>query len=71
MSREEEIEEVMRRTNLLYPEAAAVVARRHGQDVSEITGPDGPLTEEQRRRLGLGRSLAAIDDQGAHNTSKA
>jgi hypothetical protein len=63
VSREEEIEEVLRRTNLLYPEPAAVVARLHGEDVSEITGPDGPLTEEQRRRLGVGQSLAAATNR--------
>ena len=46
VSREEEIKEVMLRTNLLYPEAAALVARRYGEDVSDITGPDGPLSDE-------------------------
>jgi hypothetical protein len=71
MSRDEEIEEVMRRTNLLYPEAAALVARRHGEHVSEFTGPDGPLTDEQRRRLGLGRSLADLPDGSADSASKA
>jgi hypothetical protein len=58
LSREAEIEEVVRRTNLPYPEAAALVALRHGEDVSDIVGRNGPLTDEQRRRLGLGRSLA-------------
>ncbi|HKG26125.1 MAG TPA: hypothetical protein VKB09_10785 [Thermomicrobiales bacterium] len=58
MSRQAEIEEVMRTTNLLYPEAAAAVARRYGEDVSDIVGPDGrPLSPEQKRRLGLGRSI--------------
>jgi hypothetical protein len=60
MSRDEEIPEVMRRTNLHYPEAAALVARRYGEDVSDLTGPDGLLTDEQRCRLGLGRSLEDI-----------
>lgn len=58
VSRQAEIEEVMRTTNLLYPEAAAAVARRYGEDVSDIVGPDGdPLTPEQKRRLGMGRSI--------------
>ena len=58
LSREEEILEVMRTTNLLRVEAAALVARRHGEDVSDIVGVDGPLTVEQKRKLGIGRSLA-------------
>jgi hypothetical protein len=70
LSREEEILEVMRTTNLLRVEAAALVARRHGEDVSDIVGREGrPLTGEQKRKLGMGRSLAefvktgvAIDD---------
>jgi len=60
LSREAEIEDVMRRTNLPHPEAAALVALRHGEDVSDIVAPDGPLSDEQRRRLGLGRSLAEL-----------
>jgi hypothetical protein len=57
-----EIEEVMRTTNLMRPEAAALVARRHGKDVSDIVGPGGrPLTAEERVRLGLGRSFADYD----------
>lgn len=58
LSREEEILEVMRTTNLLRVEAAALVARRHGEDVSDILGREGPLTREQKRQLGMGRSLA-------------
>jgi hypothetical protein len=60
LSREAEIEEVMRTTNLMRPEATAVVASRHGEDVSDIVGPDGSLTDEERERLGLGRSLADL-----------
>lgn len=60
LSREAEIEEVMRTTNLMRIEAAALVAGRHGEDVSDIVGPDGPLSEEQRRRLGLGWSIADL-----------
>lgn len=71
MSRDEEIKEVMRRTNLRYPEAAALVARRYGEDVSDITGPDGPLTDEQRRRLGLGQSLADVLDSEPGNQNDA
>ena len=60
LSREAEVEEVMRTTNLMDVEAAAAVASRYGEDVSDIVGPDGPLTEEQRRRLGMGRSIADL-----------
>jgi hypothetical protein len=55
---EAEIGEVMRTTNLMRVEAAAIVARRYGETVDEIVGTGGPLTDEQRRRLGLGGSLA-------------
>ena len=58
LSHEVEIEAVMRRTSLPHPEAAALVALRHGADVSDVVAPDGPLSDEQRGRLGLGRSLA-------------
>lgn len=60
LSHEAEIEEVMRTTNLMRVEAAALVARRHGEDVSDIVGPHGPLTDDERRRLGLGASLADL-----------
>jgi hypothetical protein len=68
VSRRTEIEEVMRTTNLLYPEAAAAVARRYGEDVSDIVGPDGrPLSPEQKRRLGLGRSIMeCVDSESEH-----
>ena len=55
---EAEIAEVMRTTNLMRIDAAALVARRHGENVDDIVGPDGPLTDEQKRQLGLGGSLA-------------
>lgn len=55
-----EVDEVVRTTNLLRIEAAALVARRHGEDVSDIVGTSGPLTVEQRKRLGLGTSLAEL-----------
>ena len=67
LSREAEIEEVMRATNLPRLEATALVARRHGEDVGDIVGPGGPLTDEQRRRLGLGRSLVNLADAEAGN----
>lgn len=72
LSREAEIDEIVRRTNLPRPEAAALVARRHGEDVGDIVGPDGPLTDEQRRRLGLGRSLAdlAESEPGDQNDAR-
>ena len=60
VSREAEIEEVMRTTNLLRLEAAVIVARRRGEDVADIIGADGPLTADQRQRLGLGQSLEAF-----------
>ena len=63
--REVEIKEVMLRTNFLYPEAAALVARRYGEDVSDVFGPDGPLTDEQRQRLGLGESLADVAESAS------
>jgi hypothetical protein len=64
LSREDEILEVMRTTNLLRVEAAALVARRHGEDVSDIGGKDGPLTDEQKRQIGMGRSLADFAKSG-------
>jgi hypothetical protein len=57
LTREEQVLEVMRTTNLLRPEAEAAVASRYGEDISDIVGIDGPLTPEQKRRLGLGRSI--------------
>ncbi len=60
LSREAEVEEVMRTTNLMRLEAAAVVARRHSEDVSDIVGTSGPLTEPERERVALGRSLADL-----------
>ena len=63
LSREAEIKEIMNRTNLPYPEAAMLVALRHGEDVSDIVGRNGPLTEGHRRRLGLGRSLAEYSER--------
>jgi hypothetical protein len=71
VSRRAEIEEVMRTTNLLYPEAAAAVARRYGEDVSDIVGPDGrPLTPEQKRRLGMGRSIVEFMESEAETTAE-
>jgi hypothetical protein len=70
LSRDAEIQEVMRTTNLLWVEAAALVARRHGEDVSDIVGIDGPLTAEQKRRLGLGRSLAEFVETEAEETGR-
>jgi hypothetical protein len=58
VSYEAEIEEIMRTSTLMRVEAAAIVARRHGENVDEIVGTTGPLTDEQKRRLGLGGSLA-------------
>jgi hypothetical protein len=57
---EAEIEAVMRTTHLMRIDAAALVARRHGENVDEIVGTKGPLTDEQKRRLGLGGSLADV-----------
>ena len=59
VSYEAEGEEVMQTTNLMRVEAAAIVARLHGENVDEIVGRRGPLTDEQRRRLGLVGSVAA------------
>ena len=71
MSREAEIEEVMRTTNLMPIEAAALVAARHAEDVGDVVGPDGPLTAEQRKRFGLDDSILdlvpAESVGGAHN----
>lgn len=55
-----EIDEVVRTTNLMRIEAAALVARRHGENVDDSVGEDGPLSDEDRERLGLGRSLADL-----------
>ncbi len=60
LHRTAEIDEVVRTTNLLWIEAAALVARRHGEDVSDIVGTSGPLTDQQREHLGLGTSLAEL-----------
>ena len=72
LTREEQVLEVMRTTNLMRPEAEAAVATRYGEDISDIVGIDGPLTPEEKRRLGLGRSIVefmesdieASDDAG-------
>lgn len=58
LTREEQLLEVTRTTNLMRPEAEAAVATRYGEDISDIVNIDGsPLTPEQKRRLGLGRSI--------------
>jgi hypothetical protein len=58
MTREEQVLEVMRTTNLMRPEAEAAVATRYGEDISDIVNIDGsPLTPEQKQRLGLGHSI--------------
>jgi hypothetical protein len=72
LTREEQVLEVMRTTNLMRPEAEAAVATRYGEDISDIVGIDGPLTPEEKRRLGLARSIVefmesdieASDDAG-------
>ena len=33
------------------------MAAYFGEDISDIVGIDGPLTPEQKQRLGLGRSI--------------
>ncbi|HEY7030790.1 MAG TPA: hypothetical protein VH482_05665 [Thermomicrobiales bacterium] len=56
-TREEQVLEVMRTTNLMRPEAEAAVASRYCEDISDIWGVDGPLTPVEKRRLGMGRSI--------------
>jgi hypothetical protein len=71
-TREEQTLEVMRTTNLMRPEAEAAVARRYGEDVSDIVGPDGrPLTPEQKRQLGLGRSIVEFMDSESEASVEA
>ena len=57
LTREQMIRELMRMTNLMEPEAEAAVDAYFGEDISDIVGIDGPLTPEEKRRLGLGRSI--------------
>jgi hypothetical protein len=56
---EREIDDLMRRSNLMRPEAATAVLRAHGVIVSDLQ-PTRALTDEERDRLGLGRS--ALDE---------
>jgi hypothetical protein len=65
LTREEQVLEVMRTTNLMRPEAEAAVASRYGEDISDIVGVDGPLTPEQKRRLGMGRSIVEFIESEA------
>lgn len=61
LQRGERVEALMRVTNLDRPEAEAAIAAADGEDIRDITGPDGrALTTAQRRRLGLGRTLTPI-----------
>jgi hypothetical protein len=65
LTREEPVRELMRTTNLMRPEAEDAVASYFGEDISDIVGLDGrPLTAEQKRRLGLGRSILEFMDAG-------
>jgi hypothetical protein len=75
MTREDMVQELLRTTNLMEPEAEAAVAAYFGEDISDIVGIDGPLTPEQKRRLGLGRSIVDfmkseqyVDHNGTKNS---
>jgi hypothetical protein len=60
----------MRTTNLMRPEAEASVASRYGEDINDIVGVDGPLTPEQKRRLGMGRSIVEFMETEAEASAK-
>jgi hypothetical protein len=56
---EREIDDFVRKTGLPRIEAAAAVLRAHGLAVDDLE-PTRPLTDEEKERLGVGRSL--LDD---------
>jgi hypothetical protein len=56
---EKELDELALKTNLPRPESAAIVLRSHGVSVNDLV-PTRPLTPDEERRLGIGRTL--LDD---------
>lgn len=62
-----EIDEIVDRTELPRIEAAAAVLRSHGLEVSDLEATRW-LTEDEKRRLGAGRSL--LDEYSQRETAQ-